>query len=63
MCLFEDFLAMVKKNSACLNYLVYSREPANTRKKQRLLLKKEKLIKHQVSFSQKPKEATKTSNK
>ena len=41
-------MALIKKNPACLNNLVNSRQPANTGKKQSLLRRKEKVIKHQV---------------
>ena len=45
----KTFLAIVKKNPACLNDLVNFRQPANTgKKKQPLLRRKEKAIKHQV---------------
>ena len=44
----KTFVAIIKKNSACLNDLVNSRQPANTGKKQPLQRRKEKVIKHQV---------------
>ena len=45
----KTFVAIVKKNPACLNDLVNSRQPVITgKKKQSLLRRKEKAIKHQV---------------
>ena len=45
---FKKIVVIVKKNPAYLNDLVNYREPASTGKKQRLLRKKGKFIKHQV---------------
>ena len=61
-------MAIVKKNPACLNDIVNSRQPANTRKDSTSSTQKSKGHKISrkgmpISFSQKLKEATKPSNK
>ena len=64
----KTFVAIVKKNPACLNDLVNSRQPVNTGKK--TISSTQKIEGHKtsskevpISFSQKPKEATKPLNK
>ena len=64
----KTFVAIVKKNPACLNDLVISRQPVNTGKKTISSTQKRKGHKTSskevpISFSQKPKQATKPSNK
>ena len=68
MCLVKKNYGNCKKNPACLNDLVNSRQPANTRKDSTSSTQKSKGHKISrkgmpISFSQKLKEATKPSNK
>ena len=65
----ETIVAIVKKNPDCLNDLVNSRQPVNTGKKNNsFYMQKRKGHKKSskevpISFSQKPKQTTKPSNK
>ena len=65
----ETIVAIVKKNPDCLKDLVNSRQPVNTGKKNNsFYMQKRKGHKKSskevpISFSQKPKQATKPSNK
>ena len=68
MSLFEKIVAIAKKNPVCLKDVVNSRQPANTMKKTTSSTQKRKGHKTSskevsISFSQKPKEAIKPSDK
>ena len=44
----KTFMVIIKKNSACLNDLANSTQPANTGKKTTSSMQKRKVYKHQV---------------
>ena len=63
----KTFVTIIKKNPACLNDLVNSRQPENTGKKTTSSTQKRKVSlasskEVPITFSKKPKEATKPSN-